>query len=121
MRLLVDMNMSPQWIAVLADAGLEAVHWSTLGRADASDDLIMNTARLDGYSILTHDLGAMLATTGDHGPSVIQLRDQDILPGASASTVIEAIWAAEADLEAGALVTIDAARFRVTLLPLLRK
>jgi len=31
MKLLVDMNLSPRWIGVLAGAGIEAAHWSTLG------------------------------------------------------------------------------------------
>jgi predicted nuclease of predicted toxin-antitoxin system len=31
MKLLVDMNLSPQWIRVLTDAGVDAAHWSSLG------------------------------------------------------------------------------------------
>jgi predicted nuclease of predicted toxin-antitoxin system len=37
MRLLVDMNLSPRWLKLLADAGIEAPHWSTLGKPDARD------------------------------------------------------------------------------------
>jgi len=31
MKLLIDMNLSPEWIAVLERAGFETVHWSTIG------------------------------------------------------------------------------------------
>ena len=41
MKLLVDMNLSPRWVGVLADAGIEAVHWSTLGASSAPDSEIM--------------------------------------------------------------------------------
>lgn len=31
MKLLVDMNLSPRWVAVLVGAGVDAVHWSAVG------------------------------------------------------------------------------------------
>jgi predicted nuclease of predicted toxin-antitoxin system len=40
MKLLVDMNLSPRWIALLRDSGWEATHWSALGKANASDSEI---------------------------------------------------------------------------------
>lgn len=30
-RLLVDMNLSPDWVAELAHHGFDAIHWSTIG------------------------------------------------------------------------------------------
>jgi predicted nuclease of predicted toxin-antitoxin system len=44
MKLLVDMNLSPRWVSLLADAGIEAKHWSTLGAANAPDSGIMTFA-----------------------------------------------------------------------------
>lgn len=35
MKLLVDMNLSPRWVGVLNNAGIEAAHWSTLGANNA--------------------------------------------------------------------------------------
>ena len=32
MKLLVDTNLSPRWLGLLAGAGLEAVHWSSVTR-----------------------------------------------------------------------------------------
>ncbi len=37
MKLLIDMNLSPRWSNVLATAGIDAVHWSTLGANNAPD------------------------------------------------------------------------------------
>ena len=67
MRILIDMNLSPRWTAVLNGSGFEAAHWSSLGAATAPDIEIMAFARAGGYVILTHDLdfGAILAATGE--------------------------------------------------------
>jgi hypothetical protein len=56
MKLLVDMNLSPGWVNLLAAAGIEAVHWSSLGAASAPDTEIMAYAGARGYVVLTHDL-----------------------------------------------------------------
>jgi len=31
MKVLLDMNLSPRWVSLLVDAGMEAVHWSHIG------------------------------------------------------------------------------------------
>ena len=41
MKLLVDMNLSPRWVETFSRAGIEAVHWSSLGVANAPDSEIM--------------------------------------------------------------------------------
>ena len=65
MKLLIDMNLSPRWIGAFAAAGIESVHWSTLGAANATDAEIMVLAAAKDYVVLTHDLdfGAILAVT----------------------------------------------------------
>jgi predicted nuclease of predicted toxin-antitoxin system len=72
MKLLVDMNLSPRWIEVLTDAGVQAVHWSTLGAKNATDFEIMVYAGANDYVVITHDLdfGAILAATHGKKPSV---------------------------------------------------
>lgn len=80
MKLLVDMNLSPRWVSLLADAGFEAAHWSTLGAANAPDAEIMAFAKANGYVVLTHDLdfSAILAATPGEKPSVVQIRAEDV-------------------------------------------
>jgi predicted nuclease of predicted toxin-antitoxin system len=66
MKLLLDMNLSPRWLRVLADAGFEAVHWSACGKGGAADTEIMGFAKANDYVVLTYDLdfSAILAATG---------------------------------------------------------
>ncbi len=65
MRLLVDINLSPRWPGVLAEAGFEVVHWSNLGLAYAPDHEIMAFAAEHGYVVFTNDLdfGVILSET----------------------------------------------------------
>ena len=82
MKLLVDMNLSPRWVGVLVDAGIEVAHWSKLGASNAPDSEIMAYASVHGYVVLTHDLdfGAILAATHGEKPSVVQIRADDVSP-----------------------------------------
>lgn len=114
------MNLSPDWVQALANAGFEAIHWSTVGDPRASDRTIMDWARVNGYVVFTHDLdfGALLAAAKTASPSVIQVRTQDVLPATLEPLVTAALRQFEPQLEAGALITIDQARSRVRILPI---
>jgi predicted nuclease of predicted toxin-antitoxin system len=120
MKILVDMNLSPLWVPFLASHQLEATHWSTVGKPWAPDVEILSFALAKSYVILTHDLdfGMLLAAHGAHGPSVIQVRAQNVLPSAMGTVVVRAIRAARPQLENGALVTIDPHRERIRILPI---
>jgi predicted nuclease of predicted toxin-antitoxin system len=120
MKFLVDMNLSPRWTARLKAAGYECEHWSRIGVFDASDAQIMAFALVGDYVVLTHDLdfGAILAATGGTKPSVVQIRAENLNPDVIGDRVVAALAATAADLSAGALVTVDPGRERVTLLPL---
>jgi predicted nuclease of predicted toxin-antitoxin system len=120
MKLLVDMNLSPRWVSLLASAGIEAVHWSTLGPASTPDAEIMAYTSVNNYIVLTHDLdfSAILATSHDQKPSVVQIRTADLNLNEIGKQVIAALLQMTSDLEEGALVTIDPKRTRLRLLPL---
>ena len=120
MKLLIDMNLSPQWAAELVAAGHEAWHWSEVGDVRASDVEIMEWARTSGAVVLTHDLDftTILALTRADGPSVVQLRAQNILPEALAGSLIQALQDHSAALASGAIVSIDHSQARVRILPL---
>ena len=119
-QILIDMNLSPDWVDELAKHGLTSVHWSAVGDPRATDREIMDWARSNGYTVFTHDLdfGTMLALTHSSGPSVIQVRGQDVLPDSMAPTVVAAVKQHEADLDAGALVVVDRSKSRVRVLPI---
>ena len=120
MRLLIDMNLSPRWAGVLSEHGIEAIHWSNVGRADAPDTVIMAYAKTNNYTVFTHDLdfSAILAITNSDKPSVVQIRTGDISPSVNAHLVIKALLAASAEIENGALITIDLNKTRLRVLPL---
>jgi predicted nuclease of predicted toxin-antitoxin system len=94
MRILLNMNLTPMWCEVLARAG----NWVVI-----TQDL---------------DFGSLLALRGDNLPSVIQIRTHATLPSDIEKPLLDAIDAASAYLETGALVTLTPSDFRVTVLPI---
>jgi predicted nuclease of predicted toxin-antitoxin system len=118
--LVIDMNLSPEWVAELTSQGWHAVHWSTVGDPCAEDSVIMAWALANRRVVFTHDLdfGAMLALTHASGPSVFQVRGQNVLPEEIGSIVIAALRRYDAELAAGALVVVDLKKSRVRVLPL---
>jgi predicted nuclease of predicted toxin-antitoxin system len=120
MKILIDMNLPPRWIQIFVEAGWEAVHWSQVGAPTASDREIMVWARENGYVVFTHDLdfSALLAATQGGGPSVIQVRTQNILPEVIGDLVVNSLNRYRNELEKGAIITIDPGRARVRILPL---
>ena len=120
MKLLVDMNLSPRWVPVLEEAGFPAIHWSNLGSASATDSEIMAHAKSGGYVVITHDLdfSSILAVTQGEKPSVVQVRAEDVSPESISVQVIAALRQMQAELEAGALLTVQPRRTRLNLLPL---
>ncbi len=80
----------------------------------------MAWAKQHGHVVFTHDLdfGSILALTQAEGPSVIQVRTQDVTPAAIGKLVISALRQFESELEKGALIVLDEARARARILPL---
>jgi predicted nuclease of predicted toxin-antitoxin system len=119
-KILIDMNLSPDWVPLLKQHGWSALHWSTVGDPAATDRAIMEWAISNAYVVFTHDLdfGTLLALTHAIGPSVIQVRSQDVLSGSIGAVVVAALRQHESDLESGALVVVELAKSRVRVLPI---
>ena len=92
MKILIDMNLSPQWVDLLIKAGYGAVHWS--------------------------DVGPILATTQAASPSVVQLRTQDVHPDHLGALVLLVFTSFEQQLASGALISVDEVHQRVRILPI---
>ena len=114
------MNLSPRWVAFLAAAGHQAVHWSSIGPGDAPDTALIADAREQQAVILTQDLdfGTLLAISGASLPSVVQVRAQATLPTDIGRQVVAALDASDEYLRSGALVTVNPTSHRVSVLPL---
>ena len=96
MKILIDMNLSPDWTAPLRDAGFEADHWSHVGDPKASDRAIMSYAET---------------------PSVVQIRAGNIAPVSLSEAVVALLRRCQTHLEQGALVCLDRTSERVRILP----
>ena len=119
-RILVDMNLSPQWVPVFQNNGWHAIHWSSVGDWRAPDPTIMQWALANGYVVFTHDLdfGTLLALTHARGPSVIQVRAEDVLPDHLSRIVLAALKQHETDLAHGSLIVVNERTCRVRVLPI---
>jgi predicted nuclease of predicted toxin-antitoxin system len=119
-NLLLDMNLSPALAGLLSNSGHDVVHWSEIGDYRAPDVAILEWAREHDRVLVTHDLdfGAMLADTEATGPSVIQIRVQDLLAAETVEALAKAIEVAAPALTRGAIVTIHDDRSRIRILPL---
>jgi len=119
-NVLIDMNLSLDWVPVLQRRGWPAVHWSTVGDPRATDRTIIDWAVANGHIVFTHDLdfGTMLALTHATGPSVLQVRAEDVLPDHLEGVVVAALEQHAAELASGALVVVDESRSRVRVLPI---
>ncbi len=118
MKLLIDINLSPQWCEKLRTQGFEAVHWSSLGAANADDDMLFDWAAANGAVVLTHDLGlaAILSRLQTREPSIVQVRSNEVDPAIVGDVVVRALR--EHALRQGAILSIDLQRARVRRLPL---
>jgi predicted nuclease of predicted toxin-antitoxin system len=119
-NIVIDMNLSPTWVKFLEARGWTVRHWSTVGDPQASDRTIMKWAVDNDHMVLTHDLdfGALLALTHAAGPSVVLVRDRDILPDAIGVSVVAALKQYREHLARGAIVVVDGTNSRVRILPL---
>ena len=120
-KILVDMNLSPDWVEVLESNNISARHWSTVGDHRAKDRVIMEWARKNGHIVFTHDLdfGTLLALTQATSPSVIQIRTKNVLPEYLSRLVVSVIKQHEKELQRGALIILDDVINRIRILPLI--
>ena len=119
-NIVVDMNLSPEWMEELANHEWAAIHWSSIGKFNADDSVIMAWALANSHIVLTQDLdfGVMLALTHAAGPSVVQVRGPFVLPEDIGPVVVAALNQHSDLLQSGALVVVDVKKTRVRVLPL---
>jgi predicted nuclease of predicted toxin-antitoxin system len=118
-KLLVDMKLAYRWADMLSKKGIETVRWANVGTANAPDTEIMAYAASRNYTVLTNDLdfSAILATTHENKPSVVQIRAADTRPEGMLEQVFHALTQCAPELENGALVTVEMDKTRLRILP----
>ena len=120
MKILIDMNLSPEWIGYFKKVHLEALHWSTVGNPRAKDSEIFQWARLNKYIVFTHylDFGSILAAFQRKSPSVIQVCTKDVTPNAIGKSVVSVLKKFCSQLEQGVLISVDENKARIRMLPI---
>jgi predicted nuclease of predicted toxin-antitoxin system len=80
----------------------------------------MDWARKNGFVVFTNDLdfSRLLALTHDKGPSVIQGRAQNVMPGHIGAIVAHILKRYQKEIEQGALLSFDENKARTRILPL---
>jgi len=118
--LVIDMNLSEEWIPFLATGGWDAIHWSNVGDPRAEDADVMAWALAAGRVVFTHDLdfGTMLALSHAGGPSVLQVRGRAVLPEDVGLQIVAALRQYQSELARGCLVVVEVGRSRVRVLPI---
>jgi len=56
MKIIIDMNLSPEWVEYFERNGHEAIHWKDMGNSEAQDIEIIEWARERNYTVFTNDL-----------------------------------------------------------------
>jgi predicted nuclease of predicted toxin-antitoxin system len=120
-RFLLDQNLSPLLVDLLREEGHDVIHVRDLHMSRSSDVDIMRAALADRRTVISSDtdFGELLARTNASAPSVVLFRRQGQRRASELAALLMAnLEAVVDDLDAGAVVVIDADRVRVRLLPL---
>ena len=120
MKILIDMNLSPQLVQIFKEYGIEAIHWKDIGAFEASDEEILFWAKKRNFIVVTHDLdfGAILAATKTNAPSVVQIRTLNVVPEIIGPKLVKVLKKFRVILEQGALIVVEERKTRVRILPL---
>ena len=119
-EVLLDQGLAARAAVLLAERGINAVHVSEIGLAEAQDAEILQAARDSGRVCVTldHDFHTHLAVAGHGSPSVILLRVEGLGAQEQADLVASICLQCEAALMQGAAVSADGSSVRVRRLPL---
>lgn len=119
-KLLADMNISPQTVTALQGQGSDIIRVSEVMSKTASDLEILEFARQENRVIVTQDLdfSMLLALGGYNKPSLITLRLSLTDPNIVTQKLIDTIPQVEQILIEGGAVTIEDANVRTRRLPM---
>ncbi len=120
MKILIDMNLTPDWVECFKESEIESIHWTNVGDIHAEDIEIFQWAKAEDYIILTQDLdfSTILALSNSDKPSVILIRGKSSLPDEIGIQLLNVITRYSKELEIGAHIVLDALTARVRILPL---
>ncbi|WP_256840141.1 DUF5615 family PIN-like protein [Ornithinimicrobium faecis] len=121
MKFLLDNNLSPRLIPLLAALGHSVEHVRDHSMHTAPDDLVLAMARERGQVLISADtdFGTLLARSGAAEPSVILIRrSRSRRPDELASLLRANLEQVADDLNAGSVVVVTDTDLRVRRLPI---
>lgn len=120
MKFLLDVNMPPVLAEALGKHGHQARQAAIEGFPKATDIELLDIAKREGETIITHDLdfGQLLAFTGQQFPSVIIFRIHQINATWFEALLLQHWSLIEEPLSNGALVVIEEEKVRIRRLPI---
>lgn len=119
MRLLADMHIAPRTVGHLRNLGHDIVRVDDVLEPTATDHQIVAWAAANGRCILTQDLDVttIVALSGATAPSVVTLRLRSSRIEAVNGVLDRVLGAIEANVTAGALITVEDDAIRTRWLP----
>jgi predicted nuclease of predicted toxin-antitoxin system len=123
MKLLLDQGLPRSAVALLYEAGIDAIHVADIGLSAADDTDILQRAREDERVVVTldADFHALLALAEATSPSVVRIRIERLRAQALTNLLLRVFSECGEDLELGAVVTVEPNRIRVRRLPLVNE
>lgn len=120
MKLLLDQGLPRSTVRHLAAAGIMAEHIGDLGMSQLSDEAILQVAReRDAIAVtLDADFHQILALSHATTPSVVRVRMEGLKGEQMARILAQVLAIANAELAAGAVVSVTSGRIRVRQLPI---
>jgi len=120
LRLLANMNISPETVNALNEKGIDIVRVSQILPVTSSDREVLELARRENRILVTQDLdfSALLALGGFKGPSLITLRMTVSDPEAVTRKLFDLLPELQDALAKGCAVSVDDFSYRIRWLPI---
>lgn len=120
MKILIDMNIPPEWVNFLLSQQIESDHITEFLPGTAKDEDILHFAYDNEYAIFTCDMDfpRMMAESGEKLPSIILSRYNDLNIEDHGIYISQKIIAYSSDIENGVILTFKKDKFRIRNLPI---
>lgn len=120
MKLLLDQGLPRRAAELLRGAGVDTVHAAEVGLSRSDDADILEWCRVNAAAVVTldADFHALIALAGGSTPSAVRIRIQGLKGPEAARLIQTVVQEREADVLAGALITVERERTRVRRLPI---
>jgi len=120
MKFLVDMPLSPKLAEWLKEFGHDAVHAHWIGMDRASDEELLERARIEGRIVVTADLDLpkLVALSGEEGPPIILFRGGEFSEKEVRSLMLKVFETFPPQKIEGSIIVVERWRLRRRPLPL---